>query len=344
MAVRGDVVAFEPLLPRVSKPARYTGGEWNSIVKEWDAVEVRIALAYPDVYDIGMSNLGLGILYDLLNRHENYLAERVYAPWADLESEMRKSETPLWSLETHHAVRDFDAIGFSLSYEMDYTNILNMLDLAGVTVRGCDRGDGDPIVLAGGSGAFNPEPMAAFIDVFALGEGEELIQEFADVIAGWNRQGGGKRVDLLRCLAGVQGCYVPSLYEVEYKPDGTIERTRSIDPAAPPVAPAKPERSADAARGLAAAVRTASRPSWPRRTLSSTSGLRSAARASTTPNRSSSSTTCSTITAAARTPRRLSTNLQTASPACRRTSVTSGSASTTSSPTSWRRQASPRLS
>jgi len=235
MAVRGDVVAFEPLLPRVSKPARYTGGEWNSIVKEWDAVEVRMVLAYPDVYDIGMSNLGLGILYDLLNRHDNLLAERVYAPWADLETEMRKSETPLWSLETHHAVRDFDAIGFSLSYEMDYTNILNMLDLAGVPVRGCDRGEGDPIVLAGGSGAFNPEPMADFIDVFALGEGEELIQEFADVIAGWNRQGGGQRVDLLRRLAGVQGCYVPSLYEVDYKPDGTIERTRSIDAAAPPV-------------------------------------------------------------------------------------------------------------
>ncbi len=229
------VVAVDYLLTRVSKPARYVGGEWNSIVKDWDAADVRIALAYPDVYDIGMSNLGLGILYDLLNRHENYAAERVYAPWADMEAEMRRTATPLWSLETRHALCDFDLIGFSLSYEMDYSNILNMLDLAGVPVRAADRCDGDPIVVAGGSGAFNPEPMTDFIDVFALGEGEELIQEIADVVDTWKKQGDCSRLDLLRRLAGVQGCYVPCFFEVDYKTDGTIERTRSIDPAAPAV-------------------------------------------------------------------------------------------------------------
>ncbi|HZU75582.1 MAG TPA: TIGR03960 family B12-binding radical SAM protein [Dehalococcoidia bacterium] len=231
----GQIVEFERLLPRVMKPGRYTGGEWNQVVKDWDAAAVRIALAYPDVYDIGMSNLGLGILYDLLNRHERYLAERVYAPWADMEAEMRRSGTPLWTLETHHAVRDFDVIGFSLSYEMDYTNILNMLDLAGVPVLAAERCDDDPIVIAGGSGAFNPEPMAAFVDVFALGEGEELIQEVADVIDGWKRSGRGPRVELLRRLAGVQGCYVPRFYEVEYNGDGTIRRTYSVDPSAPAV-------------------------------------------------------------------------------------------------------------
>ncbi len=226
------IVAVEALLARVSKPARYVGGEWNSIVKDWDAVDVRIALSYPDVYDIGMSNLGLGILYDLLNRHDRYAAERVNAPWPDMEAEMRRTGTPLWSLETRHAMRDFDLIGFSLSYEMDYSNILNMLDLAGLPVLAAERRDGDPIVIAGGSGAFNPEPMAGFIDVFALGEGEELIQEIADVVDGWKKQGARSRLDLLRRLAGVQGCYVPCFYEADYKPDGTLARTRSTDPAA----------------------------------------------------------------------------------------------------------------
>ncbi len=235
VAVRSSarVVPVEALLPHVSKPARYVGGEWNSVIKDWDTVDVRIALSYPDVYDIGMSNLGLGILYDLLNQHDRYVAERVYAPWPDMEAEMRRTDTPLWSLETRHAVRDFDLIGFSLSYEMDYSNILNMLDLAGVPVLAADRRDSDPIVVAGGSGAFNPEPMTDFIDVFALGEGEELIQEIADVVDAWKKQGAGSRLDLLRRLAGVQGCYVPCFYEVTYKADGTIERTRSTDPAAP---------------------------------------------------------------------------------------------------------------
>ncbi|MHB8575027.1 MAG: TIGR03960 family B12-binding radical SAM protein, partial [Dehalococcoidia bacterium] len=235
-AAHAGIVDIEPLLGRVTKPARYVGGEFNSIVKDWTSTEVRIALAYPDVYDIGQSNLGLAILYDLLNRHAEYAAERVYTPWPDMEAVMRESGTTLWSLETRHAIRDFDAIGFSLSYEMDYTNILTMLDLAGIPIHACDRVDGDPIVIAGGSGAFNPEPMADFIDVFALGEGEELIQEIADVLAAWKRQGSDSRVELLRRLAAVQGTYVPAFYAVDYLPDGAIGKTYPIDTAAPAVA------------------------------------------------------------------------------------------------------------
>ncbi|HEY7295779.1 MAG TPA: TIGR03960 family B12-binding radical SAM protein [Dehalococcoidia bacterium] len=234
-ATAAPIVQIEPLLGKVAKPARYVGGEWNQVTKDWEAMAVHIALAYPDVYDIGMSNLGLGILYDLLNRHENYVAERVYAPWADMEREMRAAGTPLWSLETRHRVRDFDAVGFSLSYEMDYANVLNMLDLAGVPVLARERTDADPIVIAGGSGAFNPEPMTDFVDLFALGEGEELIQEVADVLDAWKRGGRGTRAELLRRLAGVQGCYVPGLYEAEYNADGTLKQTHPIDPAAPPV-------------------------------------------------------------------------------------------------------------
>jgi radical SAM family uncharacterized protein len=235
-AAHVDIVDIEPLLGRVTKPARYVGGEFNSIVKDWFSTEVRIALAYPDVYDIGQSNLGLAILYDLLNRHAEYAAERVYTPWPDMEAAMRESGTTLWSLETRHAIRDFDAIGFSLSYEMDYTNILTMLDLAGIPIQACDRIDGDPIVIAGGSGAFNPEPMADFIDVFALGEGEELIQEIADVLAAWKRLGRCSRVELLRRLAAVQGTYVPAFYAVDYLSDGAIAKTYPIDSAAPAVA------------------------------------------------------------------------------------------------------------
>lgn len=228
-----EIVAIEPLLARVTRPARYVGGEWNSIVRDWRAAEVRVALAYPDIYDIGQSNLGLAILYDLLNRREEYLAERVYAPWVDMEAAMRETGTPLWSLETRHPVRAFDIVGFSLSYEMDYANVLNMLDLAGIPVLASERREGDPLVIAGGSGAFNPEPLADFIDVFAIGEGEELIQEICDMVAAWKCEG-GRRADLLRRLAQVPGCYVPSLYAVEYKPDGTIARIYPTDPAAPP--------------------------------------------------------------------------------------------------------------
>jgi radical SAM family uncharacterized protein len=218
---------IDPLLARVSKPARYTGGEWNSIVKDWDQTPVRFALAYPDVYDIGMSNTGLAILYDLLNREPDVVAERVYAPWPDMESVMRSERMPLWSLETRRPLRDFDAIGFSLSYEMTYSNLLNMLDLAGIPVLASERSDEDPLIIAGGSGALEPEPMADFIDAFALGEGEDIIVDVAECLRRWKSSEGGSRRELLKRLAGIAGIYVPSLYDVSYNDDGTI---RSIAP------------------------------------------------------------------------------------------------------------------
>ncbi|MGI8553512.1 MAG: TIGR03960 family B12-binding radical SAM protein [Dehalococcoidia bacterium] len=227
------MISIDALLARVSKPARYTGGEWNSIVKDWDANPVRFTLAYPDVYDIGQSNMGLGILYDLLNREADVVAERAYAPWPDMEAEMRRDGVPLWSLETRHCLRDFDVIGFSLSYEMTYTNVLNMLDLAGIPVLASDRTDRDPLIIAGGSGALEPEPMADFIDGFALGEGEDIIMDLADLIRRWKARGGRPRQELLRRLAQVEGIYVPSLYAVTYNDDGTVQSITPRDAGTP---------------------------------------------------------------------------------------------------------------
>jgi radical SAM family uncharacterized protein len=226
----------EGLLGRVSKPARYSGGEWNSVVKDWSALgeqAVRIALAYPDVYDIGMSNMGLPILYDILNRQPDVVAERVYAPWFDMEAEMRAGGLPLFSLETRHPLADFDAIGFSLSYELTYTNILNMLDLASLPVLASERDDRCPLIVAGGSGALNPEPLADFVDAFFLGDGEEAVLDLVDVLRRWKREGRGPRRELLRRLARVPGVYVPSLYAPEYNDDGTIRRIAPADPVAP---------------------------------------------------------------------------------------------------------------
>lgn len=227
------MISIDSLLARVSKPARYTGGEWNSIVKDWEAAAVRVALAYPDVYDIGQSNTGLAILYDLVNREPEFVAERVYAPWPDMEAEMRKEGVPLWSLETRHAVRDFDVIGFSLSYEMTYSNVLTMLDLAGVPVLAAGRSDSDPLVIAGGSGALEPEPLADFVDAFALGEGEEIIMDLVELLRAWKMAGGGSRRELLRRLARIDGIYVPSLYEVSYNDDQTVRSVTPVDAAAP---------------------------------------------------------------------------------------------------------------
>lgn len=229
-----DTVNIEAILPRVSKPARYTAGEWNAVVKDWASQTVRIALAYPDVYDIGMSNLGLTILYDILNRQPGVVAERVYAPWLDMESEMRAAGLPLFSLETRHPLAQFDVIGFSLSSELTYSNILNMLDLAGLPVLAAERDDECPLVIAGGSGALNPEPLADFIDVFVLGDGEEAVVDLVQVLQEWKRRGGGPRRELLRRLAAVPGFYVPSFYEVAYNDDGTIREVRPTEPEAAP--------------------------------------------------------------------------------------------------------------
>ena len=224
---------IDQLLTRVSKPARYTGGEWNSVTKNWDATTVRIALAYPDAYDIGMSNMGLGILYDLLNKVEDVACERVFAPWDDMESEMRRDGVPLWSLETRNPIREFDVLGFTLQYEMTYTNVLNMLDLAGIPVWSRERDDEHPIVIAGGSGAFNPEPLAPFIDAFFLGEGEDAVIELADHVREWKRTG-TPRNERLRQLLKLPGVYVPSFYEARYDDEGhfaALEPTSADAPA-----------------------------------------------------------------------------------------------------------------
>ena len=186
-------IDLDPLLQGVSKPARYTGGEWNSIVRPWDDAEVRWALIYPDVYDVGMSNGGLAILYDLLNHRAGTLAERAFAPWPDLEESLRRHGAPLFSLENRRPLGEFDALGFSLSYELTYTNICNMLDLAGIAVVAEERANDAPVVFAGGSGALVPEPLALVIDAFILGEGEDVILEVTEVLREWKAAGGGAR-------------------------------------------------------------------------------------------------------------------------------------------------------
>jgi len=224
---------LDSILPQVSKPARYTGAEWNAIRKDWEQTPLRIALSYPDVYEIGMSNIAIPILYDLLNRQPDVLAERVYAPWTDMAALMRAQGIPLFSLESKRPLKDFDIIGFSLGYELTYTNVLNMLDLAQIPVLAAERDDSHPVVIAGGSGALNPEPMADFIDLFVVGEGEEVVLELLDHFRSWKESGATKE-ELLRRVAAIPGIYVPSLYQVEYQADG---RLKSITPR---VAEAKP--------------------------------------------------------------------------------------------------------
>lgn len=214
------------LSAQVQKPARYAGHEWNSIVKDWSEVEVSLALAFPDTYEIGMSNLGLAILYDRVNQREGLVAERVYAPWVDMEAALRAARVPLFSLETRRSLDEFDAIGFSLQYELNYTNVLNMLDLGGIPVLARDRGPGTPLVLAGGSCTYNPEPMADFVDLFVIGEGEEVLIELLDCIRRWKATPGqktaGGRRELLRRLACIPGIYIPSLYRPRHDRDGIL--------------------------------------------------------------------------------------------------------------------------
>jgi len=225
---------IEELLARVTKPARYTGGEWNSVVKDWDSTPVRFVLCYPDVYDIGMSNLGLGILYDILNREPDVLCERAFAPWEDMEAELRREGVLLWSLENRRPLRDFHVVGFTLQYEMTYTNVLNMLDLGGIPVLSEARGEDDPIVIAGGSGAFNPEPLAPFIDAFVIGEGEEVILELAALVRAWSRER-TPRERRLEDLLRVRGVYVPRFYEARWDSAGHFAGLEPRHPDAPPV-------------------------------------------------------------------------------------------------------------
>jgi radical SAM family uncharacterized protein len=219
-----DVRSLEAILERVKKPARYLGGEWNSVVKDEHGVELKVLLSYPDAYELGVSNQGVQILYTVLNGRPEYVCERVYAPWPDMEAELRAARMPLFSLESKRPCRDFDVIGFSLGYETVYTNVLTMLDLSGIPLRSSDRSDMDPLIVAGGHAAYNPEPMSAFIDAFCIGEGEEAMTDLLDVVRAHGAEGGGAtdRPTLLRQIAGIPGWYVPSLYDVEYAPDGSI--------------------------------------------------------------------------------------------------------------------------
>ncbi|MYF82010.1 MAG: TIGR03960 family B12-binding radical SAM protein, partial [Chloroflexi bacterium] len=226
-----SVVDIDPLLNGVSKPARYVGGEWNVIEHDWNERAVRWALIYPDLYDIGQSNGGLAILYDILNHTPDTLAERCYTPWPDMVDSLRAHGQPLFSLENRRGLRDFDALGFSLSYELTYTNILEMLDLSGIPIRSLDRTEDDPIILAGGSGALVPEPLAPFIDAFILGEAEDVILEVNQLLHEAKSQG-ASRIDLLRALARTPGVYVPRFYEWRYEADGTPAEVFATDDAA----------------------------------------------------------------------------------------------------------------
>jgi radical SAM family uncharacterized protein len=202
------------LLSNVQKPLRYVGREWNSITKDWAGASVRLALAYPDLYEIGMSNLGLAILYDLVNRHDGWLAERVYAPWPDMEAAMREADVHLYALESRRTLADFDVIGFSLQYELNYSNVPNMLDLAGLAPAAADRSAALPLVVAGGSSTYNPEPLADLFDAMVIGEGEEVLPELLSTVEAFKAERGpdGAKGDLLRRLAAIDGVYVPSHY------------------------------------------------------------------------------------------------------------------------------------
>ena len=212
---------LERILLRVQKPARYTGGEYNAVIKDKSRVDTRFAFCFPDTYEIGMSNLGMRILYGIMNGMDGVWCERCFAPWGDMEEEMRRAELPLWALESGDPIRDFDFIGFSLGYEMAYTNVLNMLDLAGVPLHTWERGEDDPVVVAGGTCAYNGEPLADFVDIFSLGEGEDVTVEMLELYQKCRREGWSRR-DYLFKAAQIPGLYVPSLYQVTYREDGTV--------------------------------------------------------------------------------------------------------------------------
>ncbi len=213
---------LDDILYRVEKPSRYIGGEINSADKTVTEDIFRFGFAFPDVYEVGMSHLGMHILYEMLNAQQDIFCERVFAPWTDLEAEMRKEDVPLFTVETKTPVKELDVLGFTLQYELSYTNIINMLDLGKIALRGADRTEEDPFIIAGGPCAYNPEPIAILMDAFVLGEGEEVTLELIQCIKG-AKAAGKSRGEILRAMADIKGVYVPSLYEVTYKADGTIE-------------------------------------------------------------------------------------------------------------------------
>jgi radical SAM family uncharacterized protein len=229
--------ALERHLTDVKKPAQYVGGEHNQVTKDWAATDTRWFLCYPDTYEVGQPNQGIQILYEILNERPTTLAERGYSPWLDLEQVMRDHDIPAFTLEHHHPLWAFDVFAVTLPHELGHTNLLAMLDLGGVPLRSQDRSADDPIVLIGGHAAYNPEPLAPFVDAAVMGDGEEVTLEIDDVVRAWKRDGGQDRADLLRRLAAVEGVYVPSFYEPRYTPDGRLKQTVATEPGVPPRVP-----------------------------------------------------------------------------------------------------------
>lgn len=229
-----DKTLLDRVMGQVSKPVRYMGNEYNMAEKDPRQAAIRFAFAFPDVYEVGMSHLGMRILYHLMNEREDTYCERVFAPWADMEDAMRVNGLPLFALESRDPISEFDFLGFTLQYEMSYSNILNMLDLAGIPFRAAERGEGHPFVMAGGPCAYNPEPLADFLDLVVLGEGEEVIHEILDMYRSW-KESGGLRQEFLVEAARIPGVYVPAFYDVLYEEDGRI---RAVVPNRPGV----PER------------------------------------------------------------------------------------------------------
>ena len=225
---------LEPLLARVGKPIQYVGGELNSVVKDWDSTDVRWCLSYPDAYEVGQPNQGVAILYEILNERDWILAERTYTVWPDMAALMREAAVPQFTLDAHRSIRAFDVLGFSFSTELGYTNMLETIDLAGMPLHAVDRGQDDPIVLAGGHAAFNPEPISDFIDAAVLGDGEEISLAISEVIREWKAEGRPEGRDgLLLRLAESGGVYVPKFYDVDYLPDGRIRRIAPNRPTVP---------------------------------------------------------------------------------------------------------------
>jgi radical SAM family uncharacterized protein len=222
---------LERILPRVQKPARYTGGEYNQIIKDRNSVEIRLAFCFPDTYEIGMSNQGMSILYDTMNSLGYVWCERVFAPWGDMYGEMKKAGIPLYALESGDPVSEFDAVAFSIGYEMAYTTVLDMLDMAGIPLRSADRPNLTPLVFAGGSACVNGEPMADFFDLMVIGEGEEMNNELLALFHRAKLERWTKKAFLLEA-AKIGGVYVPSLYEPEYNGDGTVKEIKRL-PGAP---------------------------------------------------------------------------------------------------------------
>ena len=222
----------DDILLKIEKPARYIGGEVNSVMKDKEHIDIRFAMCFPDVYEIGMSHLGIQILYDMFNRREDVWCERVYSPWTDLDQIMREKDIPLFALESQDPIKDFDFLGITIQYEMCYTNILQILDLSGIPLHSSERGEDDPIVIGGGPCTYNPEPLAEFFDLFYIGEGETVYDQLLDAYKE-NKKNGGSRKDYLEKAAEIEGIYVPSLYQVEYKEDGTVKEFYPINEHAP---------------------------------------------------------------------------------------------------------------